>query len=63
MFVAQDGHTYTFREHDFQITGEEQHLRAFVNIVRHSNVEDTTLSDIAFSIECFFNIDNLGNDE
>ena len=63
MFVEQNGRTYTFREHDFVVTGEEQHLRALVEIVRHSSAEDTTIGDIAFSIERFFNIDGLGDDE
>ena len=63
MFVEQNGRTYTFQEHDFVVTGEEQHLRAFVEIVRQSSAEDTTISDIAFSIERFFNIDGLGDDK
>lgn len=50
--------TFTFREHDVQITGEKHHLEELVELLRKADVEGT-LGDLVYQIEYAFDIDGI----
>jgi hypothetical protein len=54
--------TFTFREHDVQITGERHHLEELAELLRRADV-DGTLGDLVYKIEYAFDIDGIRSED
>jgi hypothetical protein len=54
---------FKFREHEFEVSGTEEQLIELARAIREDGKLENTLTDLAYQIEYFFNVDGLAEVE